>query len=300
MRLEIVKNLDSTIIKGVDAFNLENTLLCGQAFRWEKVRECFKGVIYGKHFSLRQAEDCIVADAPLEDGDIDLLVRYLCLDTDHREIEERLKRIDSVLSCAIERYPGIRILRQDPWETLISFIISARNSIPSIRRCINLLSERFGRLICEDADGRRYYSFPSPEELAKAEVDDIVGCGASFRGKYIYETTRMILDGKVDLDAVKGLPSDEGRTVLQTLPGVGPKIADCVLLFAMEKYDVFPIDVWMNRVMRFIYMDGAEVKLAEMQRFARERFGELAGFAQEYLYYYARSVIADELRDREG
>ena len=180
---------------------------------------------------------------------------------------------------------GVRVLNQEPFEILISFIISARNSIPVISKTINNISKKYGTKL--QYKGEDYYTFPTIEQLSIATEDDIRETGASFRSKYIVDTVRRLKDGELSLEEIMALNDDECHTKLQEFKGVGAKVADCVMLFSMKKTSAFPVDVWVKRAMIYFY-DAKDSSLNKIRIFARDRFGELSGFAQQYLFYYAR------------
>ena len=187
---------------------------------------------------------------------------------------------------------GIRILNQNLWETIISFIISANNNIPRIQKIIQRLSEKFGKEII--FENKKYYTFPTPEELKNVSVEKYRELGLGFRDIRLYETTHTILEGKVDLKKLEQNPNtQEVREELLSLSGVGPKVADCILLFStLKRFEVFPIDVWVNRVMNELYIHGDENKVnkKQIEKVAHEKFGDLAGLAQQYLFYWRREL----------
>ena len=194
---------------------------------------------------------------------------------------------------SIEYGNGIRILNQDLWETIISFIISANNNIPRIKGIIERMSKQYGKEII--FEGQSYYTFPNIEELSKAEVADLRKLGLGFRDIRVYETTKMIKEKKVDLvDLSKEQDFNKVRSTLLTLPGVGPKVADCILLFSsLKRWEAFPIDVWVRRVMNELYIhneDETKVKKEQIFKIANEMFGPLAGIAQQYLFYWKREA----------
>ena len=195
------------------------------------------------------------------------------------------------MKTSVEYGKGIRILNQDLWETIISFIISANNNIPRIKGIIERLSAKYGKKI--DWNGKKYYTFPTPEELKEVSVEDYRKLGLGFRDIRLYETTKMILENKVDLQKLRENPdTKEVREQLLTLSGVGPKVADCILLFSdLKRFEVFPIDVWVRRVMNDLYIkeeDETKVSKVKIEKIANEKFGNLAGLAQQYLFYWRR------------
>ena len=219
-------------------------------------------------------------------GCVDCLVSL-----NYSKIKKQLSEIDTYMKTSVEYGKGIRILNQDLWETIISFIISANNNIPRIKGIIERLSAKYGKEI--EWNGKKYYTFPTPEELKEVSVEDYRKLGLGFRDIRLYETTKMILENKVDLQKLRENPdTKEVREQLLTLSGVGPKVADCILLFSdLKRFEVFPIDVWVRRVMNDLYIkeeDETKVSKVKIEKIANEKFGNLAGLAQQYLFYWRR------------
>ena len=221
-----------------------------------------------------------------------LVHEYFNLDTNYAFIKNNLSKIDKFLSTSIEYGSGIRILKQDIWECIISFIISANNNIPRIKKTIEKLSAKYGNPITWG--NNTYYTFPTPEELSKASIQDLRDLGLGFRDKRVYETTEMILNKEVNIDLLKNVADvNIIREELMRLPGVGEKVADCILLFGFNRFEVFPVDVWVRRVMNDLYikkLDETKVSKTELQELARNKYGKLAGLAQQYLFYWRRSM----------
>ena len=196
------------------------------------------------------------------------------------------------MKTSIEFGSGIRILKQDLWETLISFIISANNNIPRIKGIIERMSQKYGKEIIYK--GNKYYTFPSAKELSKASVEDLRTLGLGFRDKRIYDTTKLILESKINLNELSSMEDTyKIREELLTIPGVGPKVADCILLFGLNRFEVFPIDVWVRRVMNELYIkneDETKVKKEEIEKLAKTKYASLAGIAQQYLFYWKRET----------
>ena len=218
---------------------------------------------------------------------------YFDLKRDYKKIKEELSKIDENMKTSIEYGKGIRILNQDLWETIISFIISANNNIPRIKGIIEKLSKKYGKEL--EFEGKKYYTFPTPKELENVTVEDYRSLGLGFRDIRLYETTKMILEKKVDLQELrKNSNTFEVREKLLTLSGVGPKVADCILLFSdLKRFEVFPIDVWVRRVMNDLYIknpDETKVSKKQIEKIANEKFGNLAGLAQQYLFYWRREA----------
>ena len=212
------------------------------------------------------------------------------MDTNYLEYKNKLSKIDNYLEESIKFGNGIRILNQDLWECIISFIISANNNIPRIKKIIEKISQNYGEEI--EFEGKKYYMFPTPESLSRASIQDLRNMGLGFRDKRIYNTTKMILNKEVDIDKLKTLnDTNQMRNELLKLDGVGPKVADCILLFSLKRLDVFPIDVWVRRVMNELYIHNEneeKVNKNELQFLAKEKFLGLSGIAQQYLFYWKR------------
>ena len=222
----------------------------------------------------------------------DICNEYFDLKTDYNLIKQELSKVDDDLKKSIQFGSGIRILNQDLWECIISFIISANNNIPRIKRIIEKLSLNYGKKIIWN--NKEYYTFPTPEELSKASVQDLRNLGLGFRDKRVYDTTKDILTKKVDIQELEKMKDiDKIKEQLLTLNGVGEKVADCIMLFSLKKFEVFPIDVWVRRVMNDLYIknpDETKVSKKEIQRLAKDKYKNLAGIAQQYLFYWKREI----------
>lgn len=281
------------ILKNIKSFNPKHIFECGQCFRWNLEQDdSYTGVVGENVLNVKKDQDNIIIKGVGKDNLKDVCSNYFDLDTDYENIKNKLSKIDNNLRTSIEYGNGIRILHQDVWEALISFIISANNNIPRIKGIIERISQKYGREIkCGD---RIYYTFPTPEELSKASVKDLRILGLGFRDSRVYETTRLVKDGKIDLEKLEKSDNiSEIREELLKFPGVGPKVADCIMLFSMKKYEVFPIDVWVKRVMTELYFNKdkkIEVNNKKILEFAQKKFGNLAGLAQQYLFYWRREL----------
>jgi N-glycosylase/DNA lyase len=216
---------------------------------------------------------------------VDLWYHYFDLGRDYSRIKSMLSRKDGVMKKAVEFGEGIRLLRQDLWEIIISFIISANNRIPMIMKVIKVLSENYGDRIM--LGNKSYYTFPVIDRFANENINALRICGGGFRCKYILETSRMIKNGEVDINNLYKVNTGEAREILKKFPGIGPKVADCILLYSGIKYNVFPTDIWVKRVMEELYFR-RPASFKEIQEFANDYFNSYAGFAQQYLFYYAR------------
>ena len=281
-------------IKNIDSFELADIFDCGQCFRWNKQNDgSYTGVFKNNVLNVQKQRETVIFKG-ICNGDIEETVRdYFDLDRDYEDIKKQLSKIDENVKTSVEYGKGIRILNQDLWETIISFIISANNNIPRIKGIIERLSKAYGKEI--DWNGDKYYTFPTAEELKDVSVEDFRKLGTGFRDIRLYETTHMILDGKVNLEQLQNNPNTiEVREQLLSLSGVGPKVADCILLFStLKRFEVFPIDVWVRRVMNELYIknpDENKVNKKEIEKLAKEKFGNLAGIAQQYLFYWKREA----------
>ena len=273
------------VLEGVKNFNIKQVVECGQCFRWKKVTDSnYIGVAYGRVIEVVQEGDKVQILNTTEEDFKNIWQDYFDFNRDYSEVKDKLID-DELLKKSMEFGYGVRVLNQEPFEILISFIISARNSIPVISKTINNISKKYGTKL--QYKGEDYYTFPTIEQLSIATEDDIRETGASFRSKYIVDTVRRLKDGELSLEEIMALNDDECHTKLQEFKGVGAKVADCVMLFSMKKTSAFPVDVWVKRAMIYFY-DAKDSSLNKIRIFARDRFGELSGFAQQYLFYYAR------------
>lgn len=278
------------IIKNCKSFKVKDIFECGQCFRWnEEPDESYTGIFGHNVLNVKEEKDIVITG--ICNGDIeDICKNYFDLDRNYEEIKETLSLIDDNMKESIRYGEGIRILNQDLWEMIISFIISANNNIPRIKGIIERMSAKYGQEI--KFRGTSYYTFPTIDELSQASVKDLKDLGLGFRDRYVYETTKKIKEGKINLENLKQEPTNEVRKQLLTLTGVGPKVADCIMLFStLKRFDVFPVDVWVRRVMNDLYIhneDETKVNKKQIQEIARDKFGALEGIAQQYLFYWKR------------
>ena len=281
-------------IKDINAFDLKDIFECGQCFRWNKKEDgSYTGVIKNNVLNVKKENNQIIFQGKCEDNIQKLVEEYFDLNRDYEKIKEELSQIDNNMKTSIEYGKGIRILNQDLWETIISFIISANNNIPRIKGIIEKISQKYGKEIIFKEE--KYYTFPTPEELKDVTIEEYRKLGLGFRDVRLYETTKMILEKEINLEELKKNPNTkEVREELLKLSGVGPKVADCILLFSdLKRFEVFPIDVWVRRVMNDLYIknkDENKVSKKQIEKIAKEKFGDLAGLAQQYLFYWRREA----------
>ena len=287
-------NEQKYIIKDIKSFELKDIFDCGQCFRWNEQEDgSYTGVFGENVLNVSKKNNEIIFKGICKENIKQTVEKYFDLNRNYENIKDKLSKIDENMKKSIEYGRGIRILNQDLWETIISFIISANNNIPRIKGIIERLSKKYGKEI--EWKGNKYYTFPTAEELRDVTVKEYRELGLGFRDIRLYETTHMILDKKINLEEMQKNPNTmEVREQLLSLSGVGPKVADCILLFStLKRFEVFPIDVWVRRVMNDLYIhnpDETKVNKKEIEKIAKEKFGDLAGLAQQYLFYWRREA----------
>jgi N-glycosylase/DNA lyase len=267
-------------------YHLAATLTSGQAFRWRCIEGAWEGVVAGRWVRLRQDQNHIHAETALPVENWDWLRHYLQLDIDAGKIFETFPK-DEPMQNSLRCCAGLRLLRQEPWECLASFICSSTKQIVQIQQIIGLLCVRFGAPLAVPAGHEPVYSFPDFTRLAMVSEADLRACKLGFRAPYLLGTARKLRE--VNLGALHGLTLDEARAQLMEFPGVGAKIADCVLLFAYGFQQAFPVDVWIMKALRELYFPKRRVKLPRLRRFSQTYFGPHSGYAQQYLFHYMRT-----------
>lgn len=266
------------LINEINSFNPVHTFECGQCFRWN----CDQNGIYT---GISDGRVCRVNGQSIifDDKDTEYWREYFALDTDYCKIKSKLLRMDKKLCDCIEYGAGIRILKQDLWETIVSFIISANNNIPRIKRIIETMCTMYGDKIAVEEDN--LFSFPSPEVVANLTKEDLAPLKVGYRDTYILDAAKKIESGEVNLSNLPNLSDKDAKIELMKIKGVGSKVADCILLFALGRFSVFPTDVWIKRILSDIY----KVPDKEMQNFVNKKYKSLAGYAQQYMYYFYRN-----------
>ena len=282
------------ILENCKSFEPEHIFECGQCFRWNKQEDgSYTGIFKQNVVNVKKADNKIIFRGICKENIKDECIKYFDLNTNYDNIKSKLSNVDNYLKTSIEYGEGIRILNQDLWETLISFIISANNNIPRIKGIIERISKSYGEKIVWDK--AEYYTFPTPQELSKASVEDLRNIGLGFRDVRVYETTKIINENPNKLKELEDEKDvNKLREELLKIPGVGPKVADCVMLFStLKKLEVFPIDVWVRRVMNELYIkneDETKINKKEIEELAKTKYGNLAGIAQQYLFYWRRGA----------
>ncbi len=278
-------------------FDLDFSLCCGQVFRWKKIGGWWYGVVGDKMFKIRQ---CSV-ELEFVGVDENFVRHYFGLDDDLEQIKRCISK-DDYIKQALCRFEGLRIVRQIPWECLISFICATYKSIAAIELMLHKLSAKFGEK--RVFDGLEFNTFPPTQKLASASESELQECGLGYRAKYVQATAKKILEENIDLENLKNLPYLEARKALIEFPGVGLKVADCVLIFSLEKMEAFPVDVWVKRIVLNHYANQlpepfvkklsshnslTNGEYEKVNAFGRSYFGHFAGYAQEYLFHWERT-----------
>lgn len=294
------------IIKGTKNFNLKHIFECCQCFRWNKKENGYYiGTAFRRTVEVFEKDGDIYIENSTKEDFERIWKKYFDLEREYDPIKEKLS-LDPLLKESVKFGHGIRILNQEPFEMLISFIISANNQIPRIKKCVEKVSLNWGDKI--EYKGETYYTFPTPLMLRRATLEELKEIGLGFRAKYIYDTVRMVTDADKATEKKRSgeiLSLEEEESLKYHLPtiinqrhdichkslmgysGVGPKVADCIMLFSMEKVEAFPVDVWVKKAMQYFYK-APDSSLPKIRKFGQDVFGELAGFAQQYLFYNAR------------
>jgi N-glycosylase/DNA lyase len=282
-------------------FSLEHSLDCGQLFRWQKLGDWWYGVAADKVIKIKQNEEGLIFEAFPDTPNREFIESYLRLDDDLLSIFVEISK-DEHIREAIKRFCGLRLIRQEPWECLISYICATYKSIPAIKKMVNSISRCYGKKLT--FDGIDFYTFPKPATLAQLNCQDLRSCGLGFRADRVLETAKRIDNKDLSLEKLKHMDYPEAKKELLCLPGVGQKVADCVLLFSLEKLEAFPIDVWMKRAATRLYASHfapefikrvaakssiTPKEYATIAQFGRTYFGDYVGYAQEYLFHYLRT-----------
>ena len=268
-------------------YHLEATLTSGQAFGWERSAEGWTGIVRGRWVRLREESDSIRAQTAAPQSEWDWLAEYLQVEVNLSAVLKTFPN-DPHLRAAIASCRGLRLLRQDPWECLGSFILSSTKQIVQIRQIVAELCATFGTPVIAPGPPP-VFSFPTAARLAEADEADLRACKMGFRAPYLLATARLIASGACDLEGLRRIPLKEARKQLLKLPGVGGKIADCVLLFAYGFPTAFPVDVWVTKALRKFYFRGRRVRPVRLHSFISAYFGPNAGYAQQYLFHFIRT-----------
>lgn len=284
-KMEIKLKDNNIILTDMPDFELRHIFDCGQCFRFNQVSdEAYLGVAFGRALKISQMNgEIIFHDTSRKDFD-EIWFDFFDLGRDYGQIKRTISTDEKMLEATKYGY-GIRILKQELWETIVSFIISASNNIPRIKGIVERLCQSFGDKI--EYMGDVYYSFPSPETISQLSLDELSIIRAGFRDKYILDAANKVVNGEISLEKIMSLSTMEAKNELMKINGVGNKVSDCILLFGLNRADSFPVDVWIKRIMEYCYFD-KEVSIKAVSELAAQKFGELGGFAQQYLFFWAR------------
>lgn len=273
------------ILDDISCFALSDTFDCGQCFRWNKTSENeYTGVAHNRVLKIAKEGDSFRFFSTTKDDFEKIWMKYFDFEKDYLKIQETLSS-DEILKNAIKSGNGIRILMQDPFETIISFIISANNNIPRIKLIIERFCSLFGKKI--ESEYGSFFSFPDISEIKDIQISELAPIKAGFRDKYIIDAIKKISSGEVCLETLIKLDYENAKKELLKIKGIGEKVANCILLFGLGKHNAFPIDVWVKRVMSHYYF-GDKEPCTDLSGFAHEKFGEYSGYAQQYLFHHAR------------
>ena len=272
------------MLKIKNNFDLKSTVTCGQIFRFIEDGNNYIIVVKDRVISLKQDGDFIIVESNKEEGLEEFIYDYFDLNRDYEKIENEIIKKDKKLKDAINFSKGLKMIHQDPFETLISYIISQNNRVPSIANALNLLSLNYGeKVMFKD---KEYYLFPSLEKLSKLSIEDFRNCKVGFRDKYLYEIIESINSKKLELDKIYDMPGDEALKYLVEFKGIGMKVASCILLFAYQKFDVYPVDTWVKKFMKEDYNIEGE---ANIRKFTYEKYKDYSGLAIQYMFNYKRN-----------
>lgn len=285
--------VDSRWVLPVRDYDLAGTLACGQAFRWRPSQNAWEGVIGNRWVRLQGMAEGIGVEIAEPTADWQWLTHYLQADVDLARVIATFPA-DEPMRNAVAFSRGLRLLRQEPWECLASFILSSTKQIVQIQQIVELLCTRYGERLKTAAAGRYVHAFPTIERIASCTEAELRDCKMGFRAPYLRESAQMILRGEVNLARMHDLNCEQARAELLKLPGVGRKIADCVLLFAYGFPEAFPVDVWVAKALQELYFPKRKVDMKRLLRFSSTHFGPHAGYAQQYLFHYMR------LKDRRN
>lgn len=279
--MKIIEYRNGVKFSEIQHFSLSHTFDCGQCFRFEKqLDDSYTGVAFGKVINICSMDDGYYIDnTNLEDFE-NIWAKFFDLNRDYGAIKAGLCK-DAIIKTAVEHGFGIRIIKQEFWETLVSFIISQRNSIPKIKKVVGLLCQKFGDEIIYN--GEKYYSFPTAKRLSKLSLDDLAFLRCGYRDKYILDAANKIISGDIDIDSLQNAYLKIAKQELKKINGVGDKVALCVLLFSVGRYDAFPVDTWIIKAMQRYNIEEKGI-----EEYSCEYFGENCGFAQQYLFYCER------------
>jgi len=289
--MKIEQRNNDIILTQTDHFNLKKTFDCGQCFRWEEINEDeFIGIIKDKVVHIKEEDGTFIFYDTTKEYFENILIDYFDFNLDYNEIDKKISTDEHIKKC-IEYGKGIRILKQDLFETIISFIISANNNIPRIKKIINRICEKYGKeIIYKD---KSYYTFPSAEDLKDITKEEFRELKMGFRDKYLVDAIYKINSGELDLKKITEMDTAEAKKELMKIKGVGEKVSDCILLFSLKRLELCPMDVWVKRIFETRY-NLTDLTFESGFNLAKNNWGEYAGIAQQYLFYYERETSKEK------
>lgn len=288
--MKIVQDNNNVYVKDIRDFDLGQTMECGQCFHFNKLGEDEYGLVASGRFlhAKQEGSDLCLLDTTTDEAE-SFWIKYFDLERDYSQIKSMLLKEDEKLSEAIETMWGVRILNQEFFETLISFIISQNKQIPHIKQIVSTISRLYGDYLAK-AGSFEFYSFPTPEQMKNVTVEDLKECKTGFRAPYIKDAIDHVLAGQMNEADLRAMPVVECNQQLMGIKGVGVKVANCVSLFGLGHREAFPVDVWIKRIVETLYFDGIDTPAERIGEFGTSRFGEFGGYAQQYLFYYGKTI----------
>lgn len=272
------------MLKIKNNFDLKATITCGQIFRYKELDDEYIVVLKDRVISLKEDKDYIIVESNKEDNLKEVIYDYFDLNRDYEKIEQDILSNDKKIENAVIFSRGLKMIHQDPFETLIAYIISQNNRVPSITNSLNLLSSKYGEKVIFKS--KEYYLFPSIEKLSKLNIDDFRNCKVGFRDKYLYGIMQNIINKDLNLDSIYTMNSNDSLNYLMSFKGIGMKVASCILLFAYQKFDVYPVDTWVKKFMKDDYNIEGESKIKE---FTLNTYKQYSGLAIQYMFNYKRN-----------
>ena len=275
-------------IKNCD-INLHDTITCGQCFRfYEESDNSYTLILSDRVINVKQVNDSLFIESNNYDDLENIVKNYFDLNRNYDEINKKLLEIDNTIKDCIENSKGLKILNQEPFEMIISYIISQNNKVSRISNSINYISKKYGKKII--FKGSEYYLFPTFDELKHIDLETLKESKVGFRDKYILSAIKRIEDGKLDIEKIKDMNTSDALNYLELVKGIGPKVASCILLFAYSRLDVFPIDTWVKKAIEYLY-DDVPINQKKITEFAYQKYGEYCGLALQYMFHYMRNKI---------
>jgi len=272
------------VLKIENNFDLKSTITCGQIFRYHEIENGYIVILKDRVISLKIDNEYILIESSKEDNLKEIVYDYFDLNRDYKKIENEILKSDNKLKDALEYGRGLKMIHQDPFETVVSYIISQNNRVPSIAKSLNMLAEKYGKKV--KFNDEEYYLFPSYSDLKVLTEEDFRNCKVGFRDKYLYEIVQNINNQKLDLNSIYEMNNEESLNYLMSFKGIGNKVASCILLFAYQKFDVYPIDTWVKKFMKDDYNIEGEKNIKE---FTFNTYKDYSGLAIQYMFNYKRN-----------